>query len=304
MKNLTKLSVLLFFLFISIFGFSQTGYQDVVYLKNGSVIRGTIIEIVPDKSLKIQTSDQSIFVYKMEEIEKMTKETPAGGGTSSSSGKGKLFFEFFLGVNFASFSPDQDKLRAELETAFENASVDDKMRTGFVLGGYLYGKVAKSLFVQTGLIYNPGGIVFKGSGKMYISGGYYDVDFKETIKLDYLTIPVYIKYYINDKGDNAPAPKWNIYFLGGPNISFAISRKITADVTVAGESDSNTQDAAEVFNSTSMGFDIGAGAEIVNKVAIGLKYSFGLSNTVKADNVDNMKLNNRILSFTFGYTFP
>ncbi len=49
---------------------------DVVYLKNGSIIRGIIIEQVPNVSLKIQTSDGSIFFYKMDEIEKITKEKP------------------------------------------------------------------------------------------------------------------------------------------------------------------------------------------------------------------------------------
>ena len=48
--------------------------QEVVYLKNGSIVRGVIIEQVPNESLKIQTADGSIFVYKLEEVEKMTKE--------------------------------------------------------------------------------------------------------------------------------------------------------------------------------------------------------------------------------------
>jgi hypothetical protein len=49
-------------------------YVDVVYLKNGSIIRGMLIEQIPDVSVKIQTKDGSIFVYKMEEVEKITKE--------------------------------------------------------------------------------------------------------------------------------------------------------------------------------------------------------------------------------------
>ena len=53
---------------------AQESYQDVVYLKNGSIIKGTIIEQVPNESIKIQTADGSIFVYKMSEILKMTKE--------------------------------------------------------------------------------------------------------------------------------------------------------------------------------------------------------------------------------------
>ena len=41
----------------------------VVYLKNGSVIRGAIIEQVPDESLKvrIQTQDGSLLFYTMDE---------------------------------------------------------------------------------------------------------------------------------------------------------------------------------------------------------------------------------------------
>lgn len=53
--------------------FAQT-YQDVVTLKNGSVIRGTIIETSPNESIKIKTKDGSVFVYKMDEIEKYGKE--------------------------------------------------------------------------------------------------------------------------------------------------------------------------------------------------------------------------------------
>ncbi len=53
---------------------AQEPMQDVVYLKNGSIIRGQIIELVPNISIKIQTSDGSIFVYEMEEVLKIVKE--------------------------------------------------------------------------------------------------------------------------------------------------------------------------------------------------------------------------------------
>ncbi len=55
---------------------SQTPLQEVVYLKNGSMIRGTVIEQIVGQSLKIQTADGSIFVYRMDEVEKITKESP------------------------------------------------------------------------------------------------------------------------------------------------------------------------------------------------------------------------------------
>ena len=53
---------------------ANTNLQDVIYLKNGGVIRGTIIENVPGAAIKIKTYDNSIFVYEMEEVLKVEKE--------------------------------------------------------------------------------------------------------------------------------------------------------------------------------------------------------------------------------------
>ena len=48
--------------------------QETVYLKNGSIIRGIIIEQVPAQSLKIRTKDGNIFVFAMSDVEKISKE--------------------------------------------------------------------------------------------------------------------------------------------------------------------------------------------------------------------------------------
>jgi hypothetical protein len=47
---------------------------DVVYLKNGSIIKGIIIEQIPSVSVKIKTKDDNVFVFKVDEIEKIVKE--------------------------------------------------------------------------------------------------------------------------------------------------------------------------------------------------------------------------------------
>ncbi len=54
-------------------GSNPAGNIYVVYLKNGSIIHGIIIEQVPNVSIKIK-SGPNVFFYKMEEIEKFTKE--------------------------------------------------------------------------------------------------------------------------------------------------------------------------------------------------------------------------------------
>lgn len=53
---------------------AQQGLEDVLYLKNGSIIRGEVIEMVPGGSVKIQTADGSLFVFTMAEVERLAKE--------------------------------------------------------------------------------------------------------------------------------------------------------------------------------------------------------------------------------------
>ena len=46
---------------------------DVIYLKNGRIIKGEILEVVPNESIKIKTSHGKTFVFKMEEVERAGK---------------------------------------------------------------------------------------------------------------------------------------------------------------------------------------------------------------------------------------
>ena len=69
-----KIFAIIFCILFTSIVLSQQVYEEVIYLKNGSVIKGVIVEQIPDVSIKIQTKDGNIFVYKMEEVEKITKE--------------------------------------------------------------------------------------------------------------------------------------------------------------------------------------------------------------------------------------
>ena len=53
---------------------AQQNMRDVVYLKNGSIIKGIIIEQIPFVSYKIQTTDGSIFVFSADDVERIAKE--------------------------------------------------------------------------------------------------------------------------------------------------------------------------------------------------------------------------------------
>ncbi len=56
---------------------AQLSDADVVYLKNGSVIRGTVVDWYPGSTVKIRTSDGSVFVYEMDDVERIGK-APVG----------------------------------------------------------------------------------------------------------------------------------------------------------------------------------------------------------------------------------
>lgn len=49
-------------------------YRDVVYLHNGSVIRGQVVEHTIGDKLRVQTSDGSLFVYNSDEVRLIEKE--------------------------------------------------------------------------------------------------------------------------------------------------------------------------------------------------------------------------------------
>ncbi|MDD4771160.1 MAG: hypothetical protein PHQ26_06760 [Bacteroidales bacterium] len=53
---------------------ASTDYQEVVYFKSGSILRGTILEYTPDQRIVIETADKSVFVIPTEDIDKITKE--------------------------------------------------------------------------------------------------------------------------------------------------------------------------------------------------------------------------------------
>lgn len=65
--------------------------EDVVYLKNGSILRGQIREQYPDSILKLAMNDGSLWVFQTNEILKLTRETPTHN-TSQIRGFQKGFY--------------------------------------------------------------------------------------------------------------------------------------------------------------------------------------------------------------------
>lgn len=50
-------------------------------MKNGSIIKGIILEQIPNETIKIETSDGSVWVFQMSEVLKITKEFSSRNST-------------------------------------------------------------------------------------------------------------------------------------------------------------------------------------------------------------------------------
>lgn len=139
---------------------AQEQMQDVVYLKNGSIIRGMIIEQIPFKSIKIKMVDNSLFVFQMDEIERMTKEpmlTPASSTSVSVNTSNNMVIgtnpmgAILGGISWISFEKYINnnltyQIRADLwrynESENDRGYLYEEKQTGFGFGGSVRGYVA------------------------------------------------------------------------------------------------------------------------------------------------------------------
>ena len=77
--------LLLNLIFVSTQIFGQQ-LEDVIYLKNGSIIRGIVIEHVPDTHISIQTREGNLFVYEIGQIDRIMKEPTSKRMESKNTG--------------------------------------------------------------------------------------------------------------------------------------------------------------------------------------------------------------------------
>lgn len=126
--------------------------EDVVYLKNGSIIRGLIIEQIPNESLKIQTKDRNVFAFTFDEILKITKEIPpVENARPSKLDRG------YIGISIGASHPIRDfgsKDPYNNSAAFAKAGPVLNISLAYKLHKYF--GVAALLHAQTNTVDEPG----------------------------------------------------------------------------------------------------------------------------------------------------
>jgi hypothetical protein len=261
------------------------GSVDVVYLKNGSIIKGIITEQKPNQSLKIQTKDGSTFVYNYSDIEKVTKEScprfgylSPNGMTSSNHYQSTAGFRFGVigGINFS-------KLTSGLF----------KDRTSFLFGA----KVQKDIPSIAPGIFADGAILFIDKGSK--------LDFGEiasgNISLKYLELPFNFgyKYGVNEN--------FAIYGKAGLWISYLLSCDTSNEKTWEyGEYDE--QETKDDIKDLDFGLGLNIGCEFSKKIQFNIGYELGLTNIYSTSSNDGetdlvSDIKNRSLTLSIAYMF-
>ena len=137
-------------------------------------------------------------------------------------------------------------------------------KAGMTLGGVVGIRVAEStpLFIESGLYYTE-----RGAKKD-----------KQKVGINYLEVPILIKYGFKATDDIAILP------FVGPYFSYGVSGKVKNAVFVQGaEAVAERSSFNNVgFKHMDMGFKLGVGAEY-NRLYLELGYQFGVKNIAKAE---------------------
>ena len=142
---------------------------------------------------------------------------------------------------------------------------DNSSKTGITLGATAEFKVSDKFAIKPELMYS-----MLGAKNSLVN---------ENLNLGYLNIPVMLKYYVADK----------FSLEAGPQIAFLLSAK-------AGSTDVKSQ-----VNSTDFGLNFGAGYDVAKNVAVGVRYTAGLSNIAKDSGNDKVRNSNVALSLAYNF---
>jgi Outer membrane protein beta-barrel domain len=185
-------------------------------------------------------------------------------GTAMAQG---LTFGAKAGVTFGTLSFDPDD------------GADVGYRVGLAAGGFVALPVGSRLTIQPEGLFNQ-----KGSKTD-------DEGLETTIKLDYIEVPVLVKYALTHGGQRS------IFVFGGPSAAFKVRSRATAsfgDTTIDLDEDENIEDFE---------FGIVAGGGIdFGKWSIDGRYAFGLSD-LNRDDSEGVTIRNRAISILAGVRF-
>ena len=183
------------------------------------------------------------------------------------------------GLNISSLTSDENEL-------------DSSDKTGFTAGIMAEIPLAKNFSIQPEVLYSQQGMKFS----------YSDVDvqnshYKSTIGLNYLNIPVMLKYYVV-KGLSVQA---------GPQIGILLKANNKYQDNFLGYENHETFNLSDYANGIDTSVNFGLGYQFKNKFYTDLRYTISYSDIFKDASANtyiiNSDMKNRVFQITIGYFF-
>jgi len=205
-----------------------------------------------------------------------------------------LMIALVAGFGFTTAQAQEVKLGAKAGVNFAKLTGDDVEdadgRTGFHIGVLAEIPFAEKWAIQPEILYSQQGLQSKED--------FFDGEIESKLILDYINIPVMVKYYLTDA----------LSVEGGPQFGFRAKAEQEIEITGSNDDGDGIEGTTDLKDSIS-GFDAGVGGGLAYQLNNGLflqaRYVIGLTN-VNADDDEGAfgdDLTNSNLSFSLGYKF-
>jgi len=165
---------------------------------------------------------------------------------------------------------------------------DSESKIGFNIGVFAEIVLLDKLIFQPEILFSTQGAKNEDS--------FDDENYISTIKVNYLNIPLMLKYAVSNK--------FSLEF--GPQVGFLLSANANVEATMDGSTISVEESVKESFNNIDFGLNFGASFDLTEKIIIGARYNLGLSNVANdEEEIENedFKVSNTVFSFSVGYKF-
>lgn len=176
---------------------------------------------------------------------------------------------------------------------FDESELESSQKTGFTAGVMAEIPLAKNFAIQPELLYSQQGMKFSYSDAE-VSNSHY----KSTVTLNYLNIPVMLKYYVA-KGFSVQA---------GPQIGILLKANNNYQDNFLGYENREDFNLKEYSNGIDTSVNFGLGYQFKDKFYADARYNLSYSTIFKEANptgnyIINTDMKNRVFQITIGYFF-
>ena len=206
-----------------------------------------------------------------------------------------LIFALFLGITvIAQTKKVKLGIKAGLNLAsltFDENELNSSNKTGFIAGFMVEIPMAKNFSLQPELLYSQ-----QGSKTSFSDRDVTNSNFKSTINLNYLNIPVMLKYYVLH----------GLSVQAGPQIGILLKANNKYEDNFLGYQNHESFNLKDYSTGIDTSVNFGLGYQYKDKFYTDARYNISYSNVFKESDVNyfiSHDMKNRVFQLTIGYFF-